>query len=135
MFMEFKNCATSLGWDEAKQTIVCSAEWWDEHLARCNNREKGIKCNHVKFRKQGPKFLDDLRIIFCKSHVSGASASCPRDVSSDEASDEDMAEVPKPAEKAEKTVNPGKINARGHPLLLETRMRRSHLLVCTRTLV
>ena len=33
MFMEFKNCATSLGWDEAKQTIVCSAEWWDEHLA------------------------------------------------------------------------------------------------------
>ncbi len=33
MFMEFKNCATSLGWDEAKQTIVCSPEWWEEHLA------------------------------------------------------------------------------------------------------
>jgi len=32
-FMEFKNCATGLGWDEAKQTIVCSQEWWDEHLA------------------------------------------------------------------------------------------------------
>ncbi|KAB8086153.1 hypothetical protein EE612_009293 [Oryza sativa] len=27
MFMEFKNCATGLGWDEAKQTIVCSPEW------------------------------------------------------------------------------------------------------------
>ena len=31
--MEFKNCATGLGWDEAKQTVVCSQEWWDEHLA------------------------------------------------------------------------------------------------------
>ena len=33
MFMEFKNYATGLGWDEAKQTIVCSQEWWDKHLA------------------------------------------------------------------------------------------------------
>ena len=33
MFMEFNNCATGLGWDEAKQTIVCSQEWWDKHLA------------------------------------------------------------------------------------------------------
>jgi hypothetical protein len=32
-FMEFKNLATGLGWDEAKQTVVCSQEWWDEHLA------------------------------------------------------------------------------------------------------
>lgn len=32
-FMEFKNCATGLGWDEAKQTVDCSDEWWDEHLA------------------------------------------------------------------------------------------------------
>ena len=32
-FMEFKNYATGLGWDEAKQTIVCSQEWWDKHLA------------------------------------------------------------------------------------------------------
>ena len=32
-FMDFKNCATSLGWNEAKQTIDCSNEWWDEHLA------------------------------------------------------------------------------------------------------
>jgi hypothetical protein len=31
--MEFKNLATGLGWDEAKQTIVCLQEWWDEHLA------------------------------------------------------------------------------------------------------
>ena len=28
-FMEFKNYATCLGWDEAKQTIVGSQEWWD----------------------------------------------------------------------------------------------------------
>ncbi|NP_001145022.1 uncharacterized protein LOC100278193 [Zea mays] len=61
-FMEFKNYATGLGWDEAKQTVDCSKEWWDEHLARCNNPGKGIKCNHVRFRKQGPKHLDDLHI-------------------------------------------------------------------------
>ena len=102
-FMEFKNYATGLGWDEAKQTVDCSKEWWDEHLAvrikfpllsiyfpcfisyelltffilfqRCNNPGKGIKCNHVRFRKQGPKHLDDLHILFDKVHVSGATAS------------------------------------------------------------
>jgi hypothetical protein len=28
----------------------------------------------VKFRKEGPKFLEDMHFIFGKSHVSGASA-------------------------------------------------------------
>ena len=28
-FMELKNYATGLGWDEAKQTVDCSNEWWD----------------------------------------------------------------------------------------------------------
>jgi hypothetical protein len=32
-FVEFKNCATRLGWDEGKQTVDCSKEWWDEHHA------------------------------------------------------------------------------------------------------
>jgi hypothetical protein len=30
--MKLKNFATGLGWDEAKQTVDCSKEWWDEHL-------------------------------------------------------------------------------------------------------
>jgi hypothetical protein len=42
-------------------------------------------------------FFDDMHIIFGKTHVSGSSASCPGDISSDEASDEDVEEVPKPA--------------------------------------
>jgi hypothetical protein len=62
----------------------------------------------VKFQKQGPKFLEDLHIIFCKGHVSRALACCPGDVSSDEASGEDVQEVPKPAENAEKSGNQGK---------------------------
>lgn len=33
LFMELKNFATGLGWDDAKQTVACSKEWWDEHLA------------------------------------------------------------------------------------------------------
>ncbi|XP_034586696.1 uncharacterized protein [Setaria viridis] len=94
-FMELKNSATGLGWNEAKRTVECSKEWWDEHLARCNNPEKGIKCNHVRFRKQGPKHLDDLHILFDKIHVNGASASCPGDISSDESSDDDVSEIQK----------------------------------------
>jgi len=65
---------------------------------RCNNREKGLKCNHVRFRKQGPKYLDDLDLIFGKVHVTGATAACPGDISSDE-SDDCVAEVPKPPPK------------------------------------
>ena len=53
----------------------------------------------MKFRKQGPKFLEDMHIIFDKAHVSGSSATCPGDISSDEASDEDVEEVPKRTER------------------------------------
>ena len=30
--MELKNEATGLGWNDAKGTVDCSKEWWDEHL-------------------------------------------------------------------------------------------------------
>jgi hypothetical protein len=32
-FIELKNFATGLGWNEGKQTVDCSKEWWDEQLA------------------------------------------------------------------------------------------------------
>ena len=68
----------------------------------------------MKFRKQGPKFLEDMHIIFDKAHVSGSSATCPGDISSDEASDEDVEEVPKRAEAAPKrTKNAGKTGNQG----------------------
>ncbi|TVU21317.1 hypothetical protein EJB05_30945, partial [Eragrostis curvula] len=113
-FMELKNCATGLGWNDAKQTVDCSKKWWDEHFAKCNNPEKGIKCNHVKFRKQGPKHLDDLHILFEKVLVTGASASCLGDISSDDSSDDDVAEVQKTPESDDvklaelKKAKPGK---------------------------
>ncbi|CAO2209508.1 unnamed protein product, partial [Urochloa humidicola] len=97
-FMEFKNAATGLGWNEAKETMDCSKEWWDEHLARCNDPVKGTKCNHVRFRKRGPKHLDDLHLLFDKTHVTGASASCPDDISSSDSSDEDAAGAQKIAD-------------------------------------
>ena len=50
----------------------------------------------MRFRKQGSKYLDDLDLIFGKVHVTGATSFYPGDISSDEASDEDMMEVPKP---------------------------------------
>ena len=62
---------------------------------RCNSPEKGIKCNHMRYRKRGPKHLDDLHAMFEKTHVSGATATCPGDISSDECSDEDVEVVKK----------------------------------------
>jgi uncharacterized protein YdcH (DUF465 family) len=49
----------------------------------------------VRFKKQGPKHLDDLHVLFELTHVSGATASCPNDISSSDSSDEDVAELPK----------------------------------------
>ncbi|KAM0864150.1 hypothetical protein ACQ4PT_044105 [Festuca glaucescens] len=92
-FMELKIAATGLGWDDAKQTVDASKEWWDEHLQRYNNPENGTKCNHLRYRKRGPKHLDDLDVLFQKAHVTGATASCPGDISSDECSDDDVAAV------------------------------------------
>ncbi|CAD6343958.1 unnamed protein product, partial [Miscanthus lutarioriparius] len=62
---------------------------------RCNNPKKGIKCNHVRFRKQGPKHLDDLHLLFDKIHVKALSASYYGDISSDESSDDGASEVQK----------------------------------------
>jgi hypothetical protein len=62
-------------------------------LQRCNNPERGIKCVHVKFRKRGPKYLDDLHLLFEKVHVTGASASCPGDIPSSDSSDEEPVEI------------------------------------------
>jgi hypothetical protein len=33
IFLELKNAATGLGWNDEKQTVDCSEEWWNEHLA------------------------------------------------------------------------------------------------------
>ena len=79
----------------------------------------------MKFRKQGPKFLEDMHIIFGKAHVSGSSATCPGDISSDEASDEDVEEVPKRAENAGKTGNQGKKKRKGASTAVEDKDEKS----------
>jgi hypothetical protein len=62
-------------------------------LQRRSNRERGIKCVHLRFRKRGPKYLDDLHLLFENVHVIGASASCPGDISSNDSSDENTMEI------------------------------------------
>ncbi|ONM41508.1 L10-interacting MYB domain-containing protein-like [Zea mays] len=99
-FMELKIAATGLGWNEANQTVDCSNTWWDEHLEKCNNPERGTKCNHVRFRKHGPKHLDDLHFLFDKVHVTGATAMCPGDVSSCDSSSDDVLEVTEKTDEA-----------------------------------
>ena len=96
----------------------------------------------MKFRKQGPKFLEDMHIIFGKAHVSGSSATCPGDISSDEASDEDVEEVPKRAEavpkrtkNAGKTRNQGKKKRKGASTAIEDKDEKSPFFACIRTLV
>lgn len=102
-FMELKNEATGLGWDDAKRTVVCSQEWWDEHVVRCQERT-GKKCNHLKFKRQGRKHLEDLHVIFANVHVTGASASCAGDISSDESSDDNAVPLEKPDDRAEQDI-------------------------------
>jgi hypothetical protein len=46
-----------------------------------------------------------MHYVFGKAHVSGSSASCPGNISSDDASDEDEDMVPKPVESVEKIRN------------------------------
>ena len=48
----------------------------------------------MRFRKQGPKNLDDLH-IFDKFHASGATATCPEDVAEVQRSPEDTAALEK----------------------------------------
>ena len=52
----------------------------------------------MKFRKHGPKHIEDLDVLFDKAHVNEATASCPGDVSFGESSDDDVVEVAKTAE-------------------------------------
>ena len=49
----------------------------------------------MKFRKQGPKNLEDLYMLFNKVYITGASATCLGDISSSGSSDEDVVEVEK----------------------------------------
>jgi len=65
------------------------------HFQRCQERA-GKKCNHLKFKREGPKHLEDLHVIFHKVHVTGASASCAGDISSHESSDDNAVSLKKP---------------------------------------
>ena len=85
----------------------------------------------MRFIKQGPKNFDDLDILFDKFHVSGATATCPDDVSSDESSDEDVDEVKLDALKKSK-LGRKRGSIKKSLLLLKIRMRRIHSFNCTR---
>jgi hypothetical protein len=47
----------------------------------------------VRFRKRGPKYLDDLHFLFDKVHVTGATAFYSGDISSGDSSSDDVLEV------------------------------------------
>ncbi|KAI4980788.1 hypothetical protein ZWY2020_021273 [Hordeum vulgare] len=84
-FMELKNEDIGLGWGDAKRTIRCQEKTWKKY-------------NHLKFNWPSPKHLEDLHVIFDKVCVTGASASCAEDISSDESSDDNAAILEKPGD-------------------------------------
>lgn len=51
--------------------------------------------NYVKFRKQGSKRLDDLHVLFDKTHVNRTIATSAANIFSDDSSEVDAVEIPK----------------------------------------
>jgi hypothetical protein len=66
-----------------------------------------------------------MHYVFGKAHVSGSSASCPGDISFDDASDEDKDMVPKPIENVEKTRNIEKRKCKGASIGSEEKNEKS----------
>jgi hypothetical protein len=62
-------------------------------LQRCNDPANGRKCKHVQFRKCGPANLESLHTMFGSAHVTGATASTPKNLSDDSSDDEEVREV------------------------------------------
>jgi hypothetical protein len=79
--------------------------------------------------------------LFDKTHVSGASASCPGDIFSDESSGDDVAEIQKNLDyenvklSSLKNSKPRKRNAKTTLVLLRRRKSKAHFINCIRTLV
>jgi hypothetical protein len=77
--------------------------------------------------------------LFDKVHVTGATTSCPGDISSNDSSDDDVAEVHKTPDSddvklaALKRERKERRNTRSPPVLLKTRKRGVHSFEHTRT--
>ncbi|KAE8798732.1 L10-interacting MYB domain-containing protein-like [Hordeum vulgare] len=83
-FMELKNSATGLGWNDKMGTIEADDSWWDIHLKKYPG--------HAKWRYMGPPNLKEMDVMFENAHVTGETASIPGEISS--SSDDDaIAEV------------------------------------------
>jgi hypothetical protein len=95
-----------------------------------------VKCNHVRFRKHGPKHLDDLHFLFDKVHVTRANASCLGEISSGESSsDDDVLEMSKKLKIVLllRNLNQQERSASKCPGQLKRRRRRAPSFGCTRT--
>ncbi|XP_039123327.1 L10-interacting MYB domain-containing protein-like [Dioscorea cayenensis subsp. rotundata] len=60
---------TGLGWDPIKRTIVASDDWWE--------RKKQENSEYLKWRNEGPKFLDMTEICFKDVVAIGYMALMP----------------------------------------------------------
>jgi hypothetical protein len=57
-------------------------------LQRCHDPANGRKCKNEQFRKCGPANLESMHIMLRSAHVTGATASTPRDLSDNPSDDE-----------------------------------------------
>ncbi|KAI5012680.1 hypothetical protein ZWY2020_024946 [Hordeum vulgare] len=63
-FMELKNSATGLGWNDKMGTIEADDSWWDIHLKKYPG--------HAKWRYMGPPNLKEMDVMFENAHVTGS---------------------------------------------------------------
>jgi hypothetical protein len=106
-------------------------------LQRCHDPANGRKCKNEQFRKCGPANLESMHIMLRSAHVTGATASTPRDLSDNPSDDEvyELEENPSDVmlsslQKREKSVRP-------LPLMVSKIRKReeAHFYDCIRILV
>ncbi|KAH7667086.1 Myb/SANT-like domain-containing protein, partial [Dioscorea alata] len=60
---------TWLGWDPVKRTVIASDDWWE--------RQRQENLEYLKWRNEGPKFLDMMEICFKYVVATGYMALVP----------------------------------------------------------
>ncbi|KAH7689223.1 hypothetical protein IHE45_03G082600, partial [Dioscorea alata] len=60
---------TGLGWDPVRRTVIASDDWWE--------RKRQENPEYLKWRNEGPKFLDMMEICFKDVVATGYMALVP----------------------------------------------------------
>jgi hypothetical protein len=68
-------------------------DWTLHFFSEMQQQWQRCEVQSCEILETGPKYLDDLHFLFDKVHITGATAFCPGDISSDDSSSDDVLEV------------------------------------------